>query len=1402
MLRRAFVVGNRTYESDDYCDLPGVSNDVEIIRQALSQIGFAEIVEYCNLSSEDFGEYLTEFAQYAPISDEDVNLIYYSGHGQVCSNQLGIVTVEEDSTDIFTIEEILERFEGNPSQLVIVLDMCRTGGIDTLPSERTHDHNVALVYATSADMPSQMNSESAFTKYFAKNLLQVGGNISSIVTRTREEMNAAGIHQTPALYQSVSADVVLNPLFLDKEWFSRQNKMAIESLGRRYCPEVNVFVGLEEYFDAVSFSDAFVERITQEFHECLAEYDTESNNLKDNSTSEVQKIVQGFSRLHEAVSLYVTSLSVEMESRNELSAKVLSLVSELQQYCESFLHSETNENKAIDAIYAIRSALYAIEEVMENRRIRMAFSPCIFLHGEGGIGKSHSIAHFVAEREKAGMPSVLLLGQTFTEGMDPRERIMDSLQLQCSFDTLLSYLNEYGKAAQSRVVICLDALNEGLGQPLWCAHLAQLIQNVTDYPWLALIISARTYSFEELKRKNALPDGKVQAVKHRGFRNVSHTAINTYFEHYEVSCDPTVMLQREFSKPLFLRLFCETYAHQSVAAGSVTIDNVFSNYIATVNDSIAEKCEYSRYINVVEKYILAIQKMKIDEIRRNPDQRVVLTEDCYIDTAMELARTYNINKDLLSALIHEDILTVVAHSHQRNTFHITYERIEDYHLAQLIYTDYSDEQSLSQQMEAYLLSNAEVLREFITYAANQGVLEVSDYLEITDESSDVILGAFIDSLAWRTPNAYTQKTKDIIERFIVTEDTLWSNLWDVMISLSAMNNHPFSGGNIHQYMKSLSTAERDAVFIPLWDQLVDRTGTLTDGLLGLMENNKLCAKIGRTSAINMAKCVCWFLITSNNRVRDRATYALRALFLHYPTIITEILNSIHNADDPYVYERVLAAALGCITIKEKPDLTKSVAAWVYSNVFESANITPNIMIRDYARCIVEYARAHLPQADYPLLTRKFYSSFPQVPSDDVVASYEGKLGYHIFHSMRVEYNRDGSHCMYGDFGRYTFQSFFRPWNRMLNCVDLMNIALQNILDRGYDKGKHGDYDMTCRFDRGGRDDARERIGKKYQWLALYDLASSVIDYYGWPKADSYFFQYTSDEEIMLRNFDPTLMRWPVPDKQRKRIHTEKYKFQQQFSDTWHYDYSDFDLEHLERFVSIQIKGRSFALLKGYYNWSEPKAFGYDISKHPRRNVYMFVNLYLIKKTRVKMIIGQLMKADLMGRWMPESNETYRVFSRERYWSKLYANAQVNPWRSPNQNKIHDLMFIPYTGYSSGGFSDTMESHGDYTYPIEELVHFLALKSTTANSVMVNHDNKIISFDSSELLREDIGLYFDLNELMRYADHNDLVPIWTVLSEKSIAGVALHEGQLGAHVSGVCYIDDDGTIRSMCRMICD
>ena len=140
-----------------------------------------------------------------------------------------------------------------------------------------------------------------------------------------------------------------------------------------------------------------------------------------------------------------------------------------------------------------------------------------------------------------------------------------------------------------------------------------------------------------------------------------------------------------------------------------------------------------------------------------------------------------------------------------------------------------------------------------------------------------------------------------------------------------------------------------------------------------------------------------------------------------------------------------------------------------------------------------------------------------------------------------------------------------------------------------------------------------------------------------------------------------------------------------------------------------------------------------------------------------------MKTDLMGRWMPECNTTFSVFSREKYWSTLYAKAQENPWRAPHHNKIHDRMLIPQMGYSAGGFGDGAESHSAYTYPIEELVRYLALKSTMNNSVMVNQENEIIAFDSGERVGEDLGLCFDLDELMHYANHKDLVPLWTVLA---------------------------------------
>lgn len=108
----------------------------------------------------------------------------------------------------------------------------------------------------------------------------------------------------------------------------------------------------------------------------------------------------------------------------------------------------------------------------------------------------------------------------------------------------------------------------------------------------------------------------------------------------------------------------------------------------------------------------------------------------------------------------------------------------------------------------------------------------------------------------------------------------------------------------------------------------------------------------------------------------------------------------------------------------------------------------------------------------------------EVPTDEEIGKY--KFDYKapsfkdyywsqnaILSSMKVEYDRNGSPGGYGDFGRYTFQSYFSNWDG-LNYNDLKNIAIKKILDNGYDVEKHGQYDRSIESVR-HRNDSRERI---------------------------------------------------------------------------------------------------------------------------------------------------------------------------------------------------------------------------------------------------------------------------------------------------------------------------------------
>lgn len=77
---------------------------------------------------------------------------------------------------------------------------------------------------------------------------------------------------------------------------------------------------------------------------------------------------------------------------------------------------------------------------------------------------------------------------------------------------------------------------------------------------------------DAVKRK--ISSGEVIEICHRGFAVNSIEAIKTFMNHYNIPFLPDYALQEEMHNPLFLMLFCETYAKDNVE-----LFHLFDRYI-------------------------------------------------------------------------------------------------------------------------------------------------------------------------------------------------------------------------------------------------------------------------------------------------------------------------------------------------------------------------------------------------------------------------------------------------------------------------------------------------------------------------------------------------------------------------------------------------------------------------------------------------------------------------------------------------------------------------------------------------------------------------------------------------------------------------------------------------------
>lgn len=229
-------------------------------------------------------------------------------------------------------------------------------------------------------------------------------------------------------------------------------------------------------------------------------------------------------------------------------------------------------------------------------------------------------------------------------------------------------------------------------------------------------------------------------------------------------------------------------------------------------------------------------------------------------------------------------------------------------------------------------------------------LELPDILKKSNAiDRPSLLNTFYDTIVWRSPKSFTQKTKNILNEILQKrgrDPTL-----DVLLKLSTEIDHPWNADLLHENLKNRTLADRDyfwSIYIAYGDYDEDEYETIIRTII-----DWACfGNIDEVEKERIYLCVItlmWFLTTSNRKIRDQSTKSLVRILSKYPEISLQIIELFKDVNDPYVLERLYAVLYGVVCNIDNNKIIHDISTSVFENVFADQEPVAHILLRDYAR---------------------------------------------------------------------------------------------------------------------------------------------------------------------------------------------------------------------------------------------------------------------------------------------------------------------------------------------------------------------------------------------------------------------------------------------------------------------
>lgn len=374
----------------------------------------------------------------------------------------------------------------------------------------------------------------------------------------------------------------------------------------------------------------------------------------------------------------------------------------------------------------------------------------------------------------------------------------------------------------------------------------------------------------------------------------------------------------------------------------------------------------------------------------------------------------------------------------------------------------------------------------------------------------------------------------------------------------------------------------------------------------------------------------------------------------------------------------------------------------------------------------------------------------------------------------------------------------------------INIARRWIMGRviklGWNPGLHEEYDKgRGSFDRLQNSNI-ERIGKKYQWIALYEFLAMIGSNYYYTQdrwLDDTPATFKSAYQTYARDLDPTVDPLLLENFTNNND-DEKDIWWKPSYDAWrteNWQFSSEDIPRSKTIIESKHSNKTFITLLSWAIWKSERENPEDEDDRRYRELWVRTQGYIIHKKDLQTIIDWGKDKRFYNDTLPQPADHSRsVFLSEFPNSSAYQDtiAIYGPsdgWITPDK-QIPFKVIQPVIQYSSGGFENdrALRDTGIKVYgPSLPLRKLLSIQDTDSLGVYQSRDKNICMFNPNinERLSSD-ALLVNKGDFIKALERKGLTIIWSVLGEKLYHNNGNYAKQR-LEVQGICYLDDNGEI---------